>query len=104
MNSALTSSIGGVAMSLLFAYVPGLKAWFGQQDGTRKRAVMAGTLLLVALAAFGLACWPAAARLVAMTCSEAGLPELAGAFIAALVANQATYSLAVRPASGKVQS
>ena len=34
----------------------------------------------------------------AVACSEAGLLELAGAWIAALVANQATYSLAVRPA------
>ena len=98
MTAALLSSIGGVAISLLFAYVPGLRNWFGKQGGTRKRAVMAGILLAVAVVAFGLACWPAAAGLVALACSEAGVLELAGAYIAAIVANQATYSLAVRPA------
>ena len=98
MSTALLSSIGGVVISLLFAYVPGLRSWFGRQGGTRKRSVMAGILLVVALGAFGLACWQPETVIKGLACSEAGLLELAGAWIAALVANQATYSLAVRPA------
>ncbi len=88
MTSVQLSAIVGVVLSLLFSYVPGLSSWFDKQPPTNKRLVMAALLLLVALASFGLSCGNI---IVSMTCDKQGLLDLISAFIAALVANQATF-------------
>ena len=88
-------SLAGAVLALLFGYVPGLRQWFEALDGVRKAQVMAGALLVAALLLYGAACytpWP-----VGVTCDEAGFWQLAQLFIAALVANQATYLIGVKP-------
>ena len=95
MNATLLSMIGGSALSLLFAYVPGFKTWFAKANGTQKRGIMALLLLLLALGSFGLACWKPETVVKGLACNESGLLELAGVFILALMANQSTYSIAV---------
>lgn len=99
MTPVLLSSIAGVTLSLLFAYMPGLKTWFGKQDGTKKRLIMAGLLGVSAVGAFGVSCYQPTTILDNVICTEAGALELVGVYIVALVANQGTYSLAV-PKSG----
>jgi hypothetical protein len=49
---------------------------------------MAGLLLVAALGTFGLSC---AGAIDATACTQAGAWTLVSAFVAALVANQATY-------------
>jgi hypothetical protein len=84
-------AIAGVILSLLFSYVPGLSDKFNALDPTKKRLIMAGMLLLVAIGALGLSC----ANIVStVECTQAGLVELVNVYIAALVASQAAYMIA----------
>lgn len=92
LTPELLSEIAGVLLSLAFGYVPGLQQWYGALEGIYKRLIMLGLLLLVAAAAYGLAC---AGVLQGVVCSEEGLLRLVKVFIAAAIANQATYLLAV---------
>jgi len=90
MTSELLASISGIVLSLLFSYVPGLSGKFAKLDSGVKRLIMAGMLLVVAGAAFGLSCgnvFPSVA------CSKEGALGLLKVFITALVANQAIYAI-----------
>ena len=94
MENNLLVMIAGVVLSLAFGYVPGLRERHAALDGVRKAQVMACVLLVAAGGVFAAACyspWQLA------TCDEAGFWQLVELFIAALIANQATYQIAVRP-------
>lgn len=96
MSADFLASVSGALLSLIFAYVPGLKGWFDGLAGEMKRGIMAALLLVVAAAVFGLACANLAGDFgLAATCDKSGLIEIVKAFVAALVANQATYALLV---------
>ena len=95
MTENTVGMLAGALLSLLFGYAPGLRPWYEALEPTRKALVMAGALLVAALLLYGAACytpWP-----VGVTCDEAGFWTLAQLFIAALVANQATYLIGVKP-------
>jgi hypothetical protein len=83
--------IAGAVLSLFFGYIPGFKGWFEGLETTYKRLVMAGLLLLVSLAIFGLSCWKVATPYV--TCDVTGFWGLAEVFVLALVANQGAFLL-----------
>lgn len=90
MTSELLSSIAGIVLSLVFSYVPGINSAFGALKSETKRLIMAGLLLIVAGSAFGLSCaglWPT------VTCDQDGALGLIGNLVAALIANQAAYSI-----------
>lgn len=91
MTSEKLAELAGVVLSLAFSYVPGLKEKYEALSGIYKRLVMVGCLVVVAGAVFGLSC---AGILSDVVCSEAGAIGLVRVFIAALIANQATYLLA----------
>jgi len=91
MTAETLALYGGVVVSLLFGYVPGLSTWFSGLETIYKRLVMALVLLVVAIGVVGLAC--AGYGNVGVTCDQAGLEGVVRAFIAALIANQATYTL-----------
>jgi putative flippase GtrA len=93
MTPELLASIAGIVLSLVFSYLPGAKDWFEQLDGNYKRLVMLASLVVVALAIFGLSCanWYA---LVA--CSAVGVKTLVEMVIIAAVTNQAAYALTPR--------
>lgn len=88
MTAEQLAAIAGIALSLLFSYTPGLSAAFDKLEPTYKRLVIAMLLLVVAGAIFGLACGKV---LDTVTCDKAGIMGLVNAYIAALIANQATY-------------
>lgn len=94
MEANVVAGVAGILLSLIFGYVPGLRPWFEALDAVRKAQVMAGLLLLAAAGLFGAACYTPWA---VVECSEAGFWQLVELFVAALVANQATYTLAVKP-------
>lgn len=90
MTTEQLASIAGIVLSLLFSYIPGLNVWFGLLDPLYKRLIMAGLLILVAAASFGLSCyglWPT------VECSQAGALGLIEILVAALIANQAAFLL-----------
>jgi hypothetical protein len=90
MTPELLASIAGVVLSLAFSYVPGLNVRFALLEPTVKRLIMAGLIVLVGAAAYGLSCvgWWAT-----VTCDQAGIETLIAAVIAALISSQATYML-----------
>ena len=98
MTADNLSAIVAGLLALLFAYVPGLSDWYGALESKHKALVMAGALLVVAVGVVGLACAGLAGDFgLTVTCDRPGIVGLVNAFIAALVANQATYVIAVRP-------
>jgi hypothetical protein len=100
MNTSETlSAAAGILLSLALAYVPGLAPAFERLQPLQKRLALLAALLAVAAGALGLACTPELAPILPgglAECSTLGAARLAAAFIAALVANQAAYGVAVR--------
>jgi hypothetical protein len=95
MTENTVGMLAGALLALLFGYAPGLRQWYEALEPTRKALVMAGALLIAALLLYGAACYTP--WQVGVTCDEAGFWQLAQLFIAALVANQATYLIGVKP-------
>ena len=103
MTAEVLSAIAGIVLSLLFSYVPGLSTKFAGLSKEAKSLIMLGILAVVAGVVYGLSCtsWGAAWN-ISITCDQAGAQKLIGAFIAALVANQATYLIS--PPTPKVEA
>lgn len=93
MTAEELGSIAGLILSLAVAYLPKVKEWYDGFDAAGKARVMGGLLVLTALGVFAYGCIPQSL----VPCTLAGAKELVGVLIAALVANQATYLLLVRP-------
>jgi hypothetical protein len=91
MTAESLALYAGAVLSLLFGYFPGLKGWFEGLGTEYKRLIMAGLLLAVSGAIFGLSCWKVVDPLV--TCDQAGLVGLVKVFVLALIANQAMFTL-----------
>lgn len=86
--------LAGAVLALGFGYIPGLRPWFEALDGVRKAQVMALLLLIASAGSFVASCYT---PWVVVECTEAGFWQLAELFIMAVIANQATYTLAVKP-------
>lgn len=89
ITSELLSSLAGILLSLLTAYVPGFNTWFDTLNGAHKRLVMLGMLAAASLGAVGLSCVGWFDPVV--TCDQPGFEMVITAFILAMVANQSTY-------------
>jgi hypothetical protein len=90
MTSELLASISGIVLSLLFSYVPGLSGKFAKLETGVKRLIMAGLILVVSGAAFGLSCgniFPS------VECSKEGALGLVKIVILTLVANQSIFAI-----------
>lgn len=94
MEGNLLASFAGILLSLGFGYIPGLKDRYDTLVAQQKALVMAGLLLVAALGVFGLSCW---GPFEYATCDQGGAWALAEMFVTALIANQATYQIAVKP-------
>ena len=102
MTENTVGMLAGALLALLFGYAPGLRPWYEALEPTRKALVMAGALLIAALLLYGAACYtPLGAGDI--TCDEAGLWTVVRLFLAALVANQATYMIGVKPSRTVVE-
>lgn len=87
-------AIAGIILSLAVAYLPKVKDWYDAKDTQGKAQVMGALLVVSAVGVFALSC----AKLYGLVpCTVDGAKELVGVLIAALVANQSTFLLAVRP-------
>ena len=81
--------IVGIVISIGFEYIPGLHDWYNKLANNYQRLVMLGVMVVVIGVAFGLGCagligpiWP---------CTEEGGWLAVKLFVAAVIANQATY-------------
>ena len=90
MTSNQLAEFAGILLSLAFSYVPGLREKYDALEGIYKRLIMLGALLAVSGAVFGLSC---AGIMDSVTCTKTGAIGLFEAFVAAAIANQATYLL-----------
>jgi hypothetical protein len=98
VTAEVLSSILAVVMSLVFAYVPGVREWFEAFDGVGKSRIVGLGLVLVALGVFALAC----ANLLhlfglVVLCTADSAVGLLRILLAALIANQAAFLLLVLP-------
>lgn len=82
--------IAGVILSLIFSYVPGARAWFDQYASESKRLIMLILLAITSVGAFGLAC---AGVISGIACTMPGVVDVVWAFVQAVIANQAAYSI-----------
>ena len=95
MTADTLASVVSVFLSLAFAYVPGVKTWYDAREGTQKAGIMALLLIVVAAASFAASCGQILA--LGISCDKSGAVGLAQILIAALVANQTSYMLLVKP-------
>jgi putative flippase GtrA len=93
------SNIAGIVLSLLLAYVPAVSDWYSGKDSKQKAGIMAGLLAVAAVGVFGLSCLGWVADL-GVACTQVSAFGLVKVFIAALIANQSTFLVAVRPFKG----
>lgn len=84
------SAVFGVALSLAFSYIPGVKGWYDALAADYKRLVMLVGLLVIAGGMFALAC---VGEYAGLTCDKPGAILAVRVFIAAAVANQAAFLL-----------
>ncbi len=88
----------GAVLALVFAYFPWVKDWIDGLDSVWKPLTNAGLLLVLALALVGLGCLNFVDY---FECSTAGVIEALIVWLFAVVANQATYAVAVRQVKQK---
>jgi hypothetical protein len=85
----------GIALSLAFAYIPKLQAWYDQKSKSEKALFMLGSVSVVGVGLFLASC--AGFSLLGVVCSLAGVGDLLSLLIKIAIANQATYIAGVRP-------
>jgi len=90
MSAEILSGAAGILLSLLFSYTPGLRTWYGRQNGETKSLVMLASLVAVTIGVFILSCY---GPFDWVECSQDGVWGLGILFVAALVTNQPTYSI-----------
>jgi hypothetical protein len=90
MDYQLLSAVAGIALSLIFSYVPGVKGLFKSLAGDWKRVVMLVMLAVVAGGIYGLNC---GGILDTVSCDQSGAIAMVEAFVLALIANQSAYSI-----------
>lgn len=100
MTVELLVGIAGVALSLGVRYIPGIEEKYEPLDPKAKARVMAALLVVATLAIFGLAC----ANLLVLfglevACTAASAVQLFQLLLVALMANQSTFLIAVKPFS-----
>lgn len=100
MSSEMLASYAAVLLSLVFSYIPSADGWWGQLSGTGKRLIMLGLLAVIAIATVVIACAGFAADLgLDVVCDRAGFVAVLRAFLAAVIANQAVYSISPKTAA-----
>jgi hypothetical protein len=88
MSAETLAAFAGVALSLAFSYIPGLKDKFGELPAAQKQMWMGVLLIVTAGVIVGIGC---AGISPVVVCTQAGLIEFGGVLVSALVANQATF-------------
>ncbi len=89
----LLAGIVGMILSLLFAYVPKLNTWYAALETDVKKSIMALAMIVAGVLVYILACVPALG-FPFVACPAGGVWSLLTIVVSALIANQATVSIA----------
>lgn len=95
MTQDQLTGAAAILLSLLIAYIPGLNAWYSGLAKESKALLMAVLLLVVAVGSFALTCGGFVS--IGVVCDKNGLVALVQLYVLALIANQSTFTLFVRP-------
>ena len=87
-------AIAGIVLSLAVRYIPQIAKWYDAFDAEGKARVMGALLVVSAVGVFALGCVNVFAF---VPCTVDGAKELVSVLVTALMANQATFLIAVRP-------
>lgn len=87
--ATLIGTLGGAAITLILAYVPGLKSRWEQLDGAQKRMWLGALYLALSAGLYVPSCFGGP---VIVTCDTTSIWNVALAFLMALVAGQSTYT------------
>jgi len=90
ITEATLSSALGVAVSLLFSYVPGLRTWYAAKEEDYKKLFMLVVLAALSLGIVLISCFD---LVPLIACSKAGIIDFVVVFVSALIGNQATYPI-----------
>lgn len=96
MTAEQLSQYAGVLLQLALAYIPGVSDWYQSKDSKAKAGIMAVLLLAVAGAIYAASCVGLAGDF-GVSCDTASAFALVKIYIAALIANQSTFLIGVRP-------
>ena len=96
MTSDKLAALVGVLISLIFAYLPGVKYWFHKQTSEAKGGISALVTILAGIVIYGLSCAGWFTQL-GVICGKAGFQQLVTIIIGALVGLAGTYVTLVRP-------
>lgn len=91
MTPETISALVGIVLSLAFGYLPGLRTWYDSLQSEQKAALMGLLIVVIAAGSLAYACKLEAA------CLTLNWEQAFSVLIAALVANQSVYAIAVRP-------
>ncbi len=95
MTQDQLTGAAAIILSLVMAYVPGVSDWYQTLTSPKKALLMAGLLLIVVVGSFAASCGGFVS--IGVVCDKNGLIALVQLFVLALVANQSTFSIFVRP-------
>lgn len=94
MTGQQLAIVAGILLSLVFSYVPSVQAWYAAHDSKTQSLIMLIAIFVVAAGSLGVSC---AGWWQLVTCDKLGVKSLIEAFVAALIANQATYLISPQP-------
>jgi hypothetical protein len=80
-----------VILALLFDWLPGLKTWYDKFGDGQKRGLMAGLLVLITGAVFGLSC--AGWLQTGWMCTGTGIQDAVFLLVLAIAINQGIHNL-----------
>lgn len=107
LTPQLLAGIVGLALSLVFAYIPKLNTWYAAKSEDTKKSIMGVLLIVFGVAIYALACVPSLG-FPFVACPTGGIWSLLTIILSALVANQGTYLIAPKAPAvkeiGKAQS
>lgn len=103
MDAEWISFAAGVLLSIVFTITPKLNVMYAALSEDRKKLIMIGSLAVVALAIYGLACANLLQDLTGwtVTCDKAGAIVVFKVFAAAATGNQITHRLLPTPKAVK---
>lgn len=91
LSSEMLVGIAGVALSLLFSYIPGLRTWYAGLVAEVKQLIMLGLVVAVSGAIFALGCYDIISTGIA--CDRYGVISLVWMVVLGLTSNQAAYMI-----------
>ena len=91
--------IAGAVLSLFFSYFPNVNTTYAALDDGKKKLIMLGILVLVAIAIFAMGCFQVVV-IPGFTCDKATAVQFGWILFYAILANQGTFKLT--PQTGAV--